>query len=73
MPYNQVWVGVFCTKCDRPILNVTDTEWSRLTGAIMQSELGLASKFPLRCPDPNCSVQRDYRLEQFVRFRVEQI
>lgn len=73
MPYNEIWVGVLCTKCGRPILNVTETEWERFAGSTMQSELGRASKFPLRCPDPKCSAQWEYQLEQFVRFRVEQI
>lgn len=73
MPYNEVWVGVLCTRCGAPILVYDETAWGRLTGSIMQSELGPASTFSLRCPDPNCSEQWNYQVEQFVRFRVEQI
>jgi len=73
MPYNEVWVGVLCTRCGIPILLYNETAWGRITGSIMKSELGRASKFPLRCPDPNCGEQFNYQLEQFVHFRVEQI
>lgn len=73
MPYNEIWVGVLCTRCGRPILAYNSMAWKRLTGSIGQAKLDRGSKFPLRCPDQNCSAQWDYQAEQFVCFRVEQI
>jgi hypothetical protein len=72
MPYGEVWVGVFCVKCHRPLLIYNETAWKLFIEHVSQSVLrqGL---HPLVCPDKACMTQADYALEQFVHFRVEQI
>lgn len=67
MSYNEVWVGVFCEKCFQPILVYNDEVWKKLIATQIPGATGVI------CSHSGCSHRSDYRIEQFVRFRVEKI
>jgi hypothetical protein len=73
MTFNEIWTGVFCSKCGKPLLVFTETAWKNMSASINQSKLRDGANFQVLCSDKDCSVEASYPMEQFEYFRVEQL
>lgn len=72
MAYSEVWAGVLCATCARPLLVYNETVWKELIAHVSQSALREAGHV-VACSNPDCAERHSYRPEQFLHFRVEQI